>query len=296
MWLFYALLGPPFCAIVHVLDSHCVENVFDRPCMGVITGSLASLVIFLAVPFVMPFVIWKLPEWNVIVLALLAGSLIQLSQGFYFKALQYSEPGIVAAYWNFIPILLPLASYYLLDEVLTFWQYAGIGILIFTSVCFCLLDSCLQGKLYSFLLMLAACIVQVITMLIQKMVFEQGSFFICFLIVMVGIIGSGALPLLIPDIRKAFCKNTGTLRPAIPMLIGIEVVNWVALYTALRAVDLGDPALVAAVETTIPGYTFALTLLLGATTKRFDRKEARQRLPIKLALVAAMTVGVWQVS
>ncbi|MDD5579472.1 MAG: EamA family transporter [Methylobacter sp.] len=296
MWLFYALIGPPFCAIVHVLDSHCVENVFDRPCMGVITGSLASLVIFLAVFFIMPFGIGELPEWDVIAMALLAGGLIQLSQAFYFKALQYSEAGIVAAYWNLIPILLPLASYYLLGEVLTLLQYIGIGILVFTSVCFCLLDSCLQGRWYSFLLMLAACIVQVMTMLIQKVVFEQGSFFICFLIVMIGIIGAGALPLLLPNIRKALCKNMLTLRPAIPMLIGIEVVNWVALYTALRAVDLGEPALVAAVETTIPGYTFALTLLLVATTKRVDKKEARQQLPIKLALVAIMTVGVWQLS
>ncbi|CAA9889743.1 EamA-like transporter family [Candidatus Methylobacter favarea] len=296
MWLFYALLGPPFCAIVHVLDSHCVENVFDRPFMGVITGSVASLVILLAVSFAMPFAIWQLPGPDVVVLALLAGGLIQLSQAFYFKALQYSEAGIVAAYWNLIPILLPLTSYYLFDEVLTLWQYAGIGILIFTSVCFCLLDSCLKGRWYSFMLMLAACMVQVITMLIQKTVFEQGEFFICFLIVMIGIIGSGVLPLLIPDIRKALGNNMPTLRPAIPMLIGIEAVNWVALYTALRAVDLGEPALVAAVETTIPGYTFALTLLLVATTKRFDNKEARQQLPLKLALVALMTVGVWQVS
>ena len=42
MWLVFALLSPLFWAIVTVLDRHCVERIFDRPWMGVITSALAS--------------------------------------------------------------------------------------------------------------------------------------------------------------------------------------------------------------------------------------------------------------
>ena len=88
MWLFYALLGPPFWAFLSILDSHCVGNVFDRPWIGVITGSLATSIMLLAFPFVLAYVEWQLPEWRIIGLALLVGGLIQLQQAFFFQALR----------------------------------------------------------------------------------------------------------------------------------------------------------------------------------------------------------------
>ena len=61
MWLFYALLGPPFWALVHILDSHCVGEVFDRPWVGIVTSSLATAVIVLFLPFILPVDDWLFP-------------------------------------------------------------------------------------------------------------------------------------------------------------------------------------------------------------------------------------------
>ena len=49
-------------------------------------------------------------------------------------------------------------------------------------------------------------------------------------------------------------------------------------------------------EASIPAYTFLLSLVLYAVTRRYGEEEARRRLPAKLLLVAVMVFGVWLVS
>jgi uncharacterized membrane protein len=297
MWLFYALLGPPFWALVHILDSHCVGNVFDRPWMGVITSSLSTAVIALIALIFLPIVDWQLPEWHIIALAMLAGGLIQLGQGFYFQALEKTEAGIVAAYGNFTPTLLPLVSYFLMGDVLQPWHYITIGVLVIASICFCLIDISRNGKWDSVFLMLMASTAQVSAILLEKYVFEHGSFYAGFAFVIMGVVLSGVLPLLVaPSVRKAFSGNLPKLKPLAPLFIGIETANLVALYLSQRAVDLGSPVLAAAMETTVPGYTFLLTILLLSLKHRFGNAEAKYQLRTKLILVAIMTAGVTQLA
>lgn len=297
MWLFYALLGPPFWALVHILDSHCVGNVFDRPWMGVITSSLATAAISLVALFVLPIGDWQLPEWHIIALALLAGGFIQLGQVFYFQALEKTEAGIVAAYGNFTPTLLPLASYFLMGDVLQPWHYLTIGVLVIVSICFCLIDVTRHGNWDSIILMLLASTVQVAAILIEKYVFVHSTFYVGFAFVIMGVVLSGVLPLtVVPSIRKAFCNNVPKLQPLAPLFICIEMANLVALYMSQRAVDLGSPSLSAAMETTVPGYTFLLTILLVSLNHRFGNEEAKYHLRTKLVLVGIMTVGVMQMA
>src|SRR5687768_7864430 len=113
MWLFFALLTPLFWSVVHVMDSHCVDEVFEKPWMGMITSALTSTVIILFVPFIFPYFSDSAlsPPIYYILLAILAGMFIQISQFFYFQSLAFSEAGIVAAYWNLTPALLPVISF-----------------------------------------------------------------------------------------------------------------------------------------------------------------------------------------
>ncbi len=297
MWLFYALLGPPFWALIHILDSHCVGNVFDRPWMGVITSSLATAVIALVGLFLLPCVDWLLPDWHIIALALLAGGLIQLGQGFYFQALEKTEAGIVAAYGNFTPTLLPLASYFLMGDVLQPWHYITIGVLVLASICFCLIDVSRQGNCDSIVLMLTASMAQVAAILIEKYVFMHSTFLISFMFIIMGVVLSGVLPLLVvPSVRKAFSDNLPKLKPLAPLFLGIEVANVIALFLSQRAIDLGSPTLASAMETTVPGYTFLLTILLLYFKHRFGNEEARYKLRTKLVLVGIMTAGVMQIA
>jgi drug/metabolite transporter (DMT)-like permease len=296
MWLFFALLFPFFFAVVCVLDSYCVERVFDRPWMGVITSSLASVVAFLALPFALPFAIWNEPRWEIIALALLAGTLAQVAQGLYFQSLSYSEAGIVTAYLNLVPVILPVVSYSLFGQAFGPWTYVGIALNITASVLMCLLDSNFQARWKSFFLMLAGCFLYAAGVLVEKYIFDRIPVLEGFLLITAGIVISGSLSLALPRVRLVFRKNMAALRPAFVILIGIEVVNLLAIYFRHRALSLGDPSLIEAVATIQPGYTFGLSFLLYVIAPRFGDAQAKENLWLKLLLVGAMVSGVRLVS
>lgn len=296
MWIYFALMTPFFWALVHLADSHCVEEIFEKPWMGVVTSALASMVIYLAIPIFLPFISVETPPLSILFLAFLAGSLIQISQAFYFQSLSYTEAGIVAAYWNMTPAFLPLFSYFFFKEILNIPEYIGIGILIFSSVSLCLLDSNFKTRWNSFFLMLLASLLQVIALLLEDKVFEQTTYLIGFYAITSGLIFTGALPLLFKKVRETFRKNAHRVKPAVKIFLIVEIFNLCALATSQKAIDLGNPSLVAAVETSVPAYTFILSLILLGFSSRFGDIETWKKLPLKLTFVATMIVGVYLVS
>lgn len=294
MWLFFALLCPFFYALVCVLDSYCVERVFNRPWMGVITSSLASMIVLPLVPLAIP--IWQPPGWQIVALAFLAGLLIQLMQALYFQSLAYSEAGIVAAYLNFVPALLPVVSFWLFGQAFGLWIYIGIGLNIAASVLICLIDSNFKARWKSFLLMLTGCIFYSAALLIEKYIFDRIPVLEGFLLITAGIVVSGLMLLLLSPVRCAFTDNLPKLKPALFTVIGIEVLNLMAIYTRHRAVSIGSPPLTEAIATIQTAYTFLLSFLLCYLAPRFGDPQARQRLWTKLLLVGAMVTGVMLVS
>jgi len=292
MWLVFALLAPLFFAIVHILDAYCVEDVFEKPWFGMITSALASLVIFAPLPFILPLITWDWPSVNIIFLALLAGALIQYSQGFYFQSLAYSEAGIVAAYWNMVPALVPILSFFVLRQRLSFYEYTGIAILILVSTAFCLIDSNLESRWKSLFLMLIAGLMQAVMFLIQDIVYANAGYIEAFLIITSGLIFAGCSPLIIKNVRREFCASKNILIPATKFFVIVEVANLIALALSQRAVDLGIPSFVAAVESTIPAYTFVLLIVLTNVLPKFGDPEAKKRIGLKFFLIATMVFGI----
>ncbi len=293
MWLLFALLTPLLFAIVCVVDAYCVEDVFDHPWMGFVTSAIASAV--LCVPLVVLLLLsnWEMPPMHIALMALGAGCLIQLSQLLYFQALKYTEAGIIAAYWNLVPVLVVFLSFFLFRERLQGNEYLGIALLIAASVVFCALDSNLEMRGKSFLLMAAASALQAAMFLIEDAVFEAIPYATGFVLITIGLAVTGILPLLLRAPRQAFVRNLPRLKKAAGILLGIEVINLFALATSQRAVDLGVPSLVAAVETTIPAYTFILSIAMLSILPAFGDIESRKHLPKKIGLVGLMSAGVY---
>lgn len=295
IWLAFALISPAFWAIVHVLDSYCVDEVFDHPWVGIITSGLTMLAAlpFLAVGLVFTGVGPMSAE--AVGLCILSGFVFMASQLLYFQALAITESGIVAAYWNFIPLFLPIVSYLLLGEVLSGPRYAGAAILIVSSVAFCLLDG-LESRWSSFWMMFVGAWLQVAYFLLQKRVFATCPVYQSFLVITLSMAMAGVSPLLVPRFRRVFRGNWPRILPAMRFLLGIEVANLIAVGTSQYAVSFGTPSLVSAVEASMPAYTFVLSLVLYAATRKYGEEEARHSLPVKLLLVAVMVFGVWLVS
>ncbi len=293
MWVFFALLFPLLFAIICILDAFFVERVFVRPWIGTITSALASIFGLLLIPFAFPPTLTQPPtNWKFIGIALLAGLLTQVSQGFYFQALADCEAGIVSAYLNLIPVFLPIISYVAFGQAFTVWTYLGITINILASVALCLIDANLEARWHSFGLMVTSSLVYALAVLLENYLFDFVPVLEGFLWVTLGIVLSGSLPLLLPSVRQIFRSNWPTLRPAVAGLIAIEIVNLAAIYVRHRAVSLGDPSLIEAIATIQPGYTFLLSFALCFLAPHFGDEQAKQHLWFKLGLVVLMVLGV----
>jgi uncharacterized membrane protein len=289
MWIQYALFSSFLWAIVHLLDEHCVDKIFSKPWLGVITSSGISAGIFLLVPILnVPVAI---PSGHLFGICLLAGATIQLSQFFYFRALDCSDSGTVAAYWNLTPIFLLVISYWLFGYFITVNNYFGIILLIIASVGLCSIDK-FSNRWDTLYLMSIASGLQTIVVTIEKYIFDRTDFFGAFLSITAGIIISGLATLAIKKVRSILIADLPLIRQALPIFIAIEIINLTALYTGQTAVKLGVPVLVSAIEASTPAFAFGLSLLIATGKRRLDL-ETKRRLPVKWGLVAVMMGGVW---
>jgi len=292
MWLVFALLAPLSFAIVHILDAHCVDNIFEKPWFGVITSSIASVIVLVMSLLMFPEISLNSISRNDALIAFASGFLIQISQIFYFQSLSYSEPGIISAYWNMIPSLLPVTSFFLFNSILRFNEYLGITILIITSVLMCLADSNLKTRWKAFVLMLFASILQTALYLIQDDLFTHNPFFEIYFYVILGIIVCGLLPLIFKKTRTTILRNKQKLKSAFWLIMIIEFFYLLALGFAQKSVDLGNPSLVAAIETMLPAFTFLLSLILFFIYPKFGDEAVFKKIWLKLLLVLAMITGV----
>jgi uncharacterized membrane protein len=289
MWIQYALFSSFLWAIVHVLDEHCVDNIFSKPWLGVITSSGISAGIFLLVPFLnMPIVI---PQWDVLLVCLFTGVVIQLSQVYYFRALDSSDSGTVSAYWNLTPTFLPVISYWLFGYIITGNNYIGIGLLLVASIGLCVIDK-FESKWDTLYLMSIAASLQTGVVLLEKYIFDRSQFFGAFLAISMAICLTGLFSLGMREVRVSLVKDLPKIKKALPIFIIIELVNWLALYTGQSAVKMGVPSLVSAIEASIPAFAFAISLTVMGLTRKIDA-ETKRKLPVKWAMVGLMMTGVW---
>lgn len=291
MWIQYALFSSFLWAIVHVLDEHCVDKIFSKPWLGVVTSSGISAGIFLLVPILhLPVVI---PPGNLFAICLLTGAIIQLSQFFYFRALDCSDSGTVSAYWNLTPIFLLVVNYWLFGNLITQATYLGIALLIIASIGLCAIDK-FSKRWDALYLMSIASGLLTISMTIEKYIFDRTDFFGAFLSITLGMILSGLATLALPLVRSTLIKDLPKIKQALPVFIAIELINLMALYTGQLAVKFGIPVLVSAIEASTPAYAFGLSLLIAVCKQRVDRDSLRN-LPIKWGSIGVMMLGVWSI-
>jgi drug/metabolite transporter (DMT)-like permease len=288
MWLILALSSSLVWAIVHILDEHCVDKIFSKPWIGVLTSSAISAGIFLLVPFSGQKIV--IPSWEILAVCLLTGAVIQGSQYYYFLALDCSDCGTVSAYWNLTPTFLPVISYWLFGYVITGNNYVGIGMLILGSVGLCLNDR-LPDKWDALYLMTIAASLQTVVVLLEKYIFDRTDFFGAFLAITVGTIGAGLSGFKSTAVRATFRANLPSIRQAWRVLVAIELLNWVALYLGQSAVKDGIPSLVSAIEASIPAFAFGLSMGIAFLNRQFE--VYRKGLGLKLAMIGLMMVGVW---
>ncbi len=263
-----------------------------------VTSAIASLIILIPLPYILPFVEWSWPEWQVAAMALVAGALIQFSHFLYFNALAYSQAGIVSAYWNLVPVITPILSLILFRKILTPVEYVGIAILVLSSIYILSLGDDLHTGRKALFLMILAAFLQACAYIITDGVYEHIPFLQGYMIMLVSLIAVGISPLFIPKIRRTLHKAIPKLSGGIKIIIFIEIVYLLSLASAQKAISLGNPSLVAAIETTMPAFTFMLAIFFISFrhTARFGDPKAEHKIFRKLLSIGVMCIGVWMVS
>ena len=277
MWIQYALFSSFLWAIVHILDEHCVNRIFSKPWLGVVTNSGISAGIFLLVPFLnIPITI---PQWDVLLICLFT----------------------VSADWNLTLTFLPVISYWLFGYLITGNNYIGIRLLLMASIGLYAIDK-FESKWDTLYLMSIAASIQTGVVLLEKYTFDRSDCFGAFLSITTGIFMTGLFSLGVRSVGISLVKDLPKIKQALPVFIIIELINWVALYTGQSAVKMGVPSLVSAkrkrddksFEASIPAFAFGISLVLAMLTHKVDA-ETKRKLPVKWTMVSLMMVEVWLV-
>jgi uncharacterized membrane protein len=129
----------------------------------------------------------------------------------------------------------------------------------------------------------------------MSIVYQHLHFYLGYLSLIAGIIIAGLIPLFAKKIRYIFVKNYGKIKPVFGLFILAEIANLLALASAQMAVNLGDPSLVAAVETTMPAFTFLLSIFF-ISRLHISAQTLWHNFPHKITIVFVMALGVWLVS
>lgn len=296
LWLIFAFLASMTFAVVHVLDSYCVEDIYQKPWMGMVVSSFTSLTVFLSIPFILPLMPPLSATWQLIGAGILSGVLIQINQALYFEALDHSDASMVTAYWNMIPAFMPIASYLLLGEVLNSYQYTGITLLVSLSIALSLLDGNYLTERIAFLLIFIASILQVIAILLMDYLFGEIPFYYAFLIFTTGLVITGFFPLLFSDIRKVTNENFVHLSTHMKLFLYLEILNLLAYAFLQGSLKHGLPSLVSAFEAITPANTLIAALVISKIYKVKIKSKIFKNIPVKLVVIACMTFGVILVS
>lgn len=134
-WFLWALIAPFFWALVSIIDTYFVHDVYEDEYDGTMVSGLFQLLPWLLVPF--GVVEFAFPEARVAGLAFLAGGMLISSFFFYFRALFVSnDSATMQILWNVSVLVVPFFAWLFIGEVLTSMHYVGIavafiGILLF---------------------------------------------------------------------------------------------------------------------------------------------------------------------
>ena len=126
-----AFLCPLFHAVSNIIDAHLSNNVFRKLPTLIFYNCLTN---FFAASMVLVFGLPQWYGWEIMPLLALVGMIDVFYQIPYYEALRRGDTSVVVAWFSLGYVLVPVLAYLMVDEKLSFVQYAGFGIIIAASV------------------------------------------------------------------------------------------------------------------------------------------------------------------
>jgi drug/metabolite transporter (DMT)-like permease len=297
MWLLYAFSGPVFWAASIHIDKYILNKYFKH-------GSVAVSMVFTAMIglLMLPFILFFVPgvfDLNIIsILVMIASGLLYMGGLlFYLYALQSEEASIVAMLSPIGPILAYGLAFIFLGEKLTGLETLG-GALVVAGAFLASLR--LDGGKIRFrkratVMMSVAVLCFAFSAVIFKFFAVAESFWPATFWTYVGEALFGACILLKSSERKIFAKIMRYHPKAVLTMNGAnELINLGGSLGARYALVLAPLALVQAVTSTTPLFTFVFALLITVFLPKIGRENFSKKSLIQKAGAAVLVaLGLW---
>lgn len=292
MWLVFAFLAPALYGVAEILDNFLSNRLFKNPWALALAASLLNIC-FLPLLFLVE--VPTLPPASSIPVFIALG-FIEFGYLYpYYKGLQNDDTSIVSALFGLGRVFIPILAFLIVGEILTPVQYAGVILIISSSVLLSFQKH--HAKMIfskSFWYIGLAAFMLSFEGVLLKLLFEQGVNYSTAVggeMIMALVF---ALPLFLSKkVRQEVATPWRGVRVLFPILVIEELFTFLAFASETYAIDLAPVTLVKSVTMFIPFFILFYGKLLKA---RFPAvfKEHLGHLVIykKVALFLLMVIGI----
>jgi drug/metabolite transporter (DMT)-like permease len=278
---------------------HGWANIFDSYFSSTVFKRLTPFIFLSAsIDMVSMSVIWlidppKMLTQELFIVVLLIAITEILYHYPYYEALRIEDTSIVAGLFNLGKLFLPVVAYFLVDERLSWLQYAGFFAIILSSI---LLTADLRKMRLNraFFLMFVSSFFVTAQTLLFKYGFENGLTWgsaIVWMTVFQFLI-AGAL-VLTPKNRAALKESVRELKGSWKMFIALDIIGWIGNIASYAAILFIPVSVAKAIASMQPLFPLAYALMFEKKWPHIfhefvDRKDVEK----KVILFAVMIVGV----
>jgi len=306
-WLLVSFLAPMFWALVNVIDVYFVGGVYRDELDGTIITGLFQIVPIIFILFFLNRINFSFS--SVLLLAVLAGFLFNLSFYFYFKALfHHNDVALLQILWSLTVILVPILTFIFFGEKLGGYKYLGILITLIGAALLSF-NGKLQAKLSwkYFWIMMSAVLFLSLSMVFEDQVFmylaeSSQNFLSGYLFFSIGAFLNGLFFIFVGKRNP-----TAMVRKCYKIFFIAEIINVFGIFASQKAIDLAPSvSYVAVVETFVPVFIlifslFILFYFLFIVKKRNEiieviYREQVEGVWIKVLATIIMAVGIYFIS
>lgn len=292
------MVGPFLYAATNHIDKHLLERYFQKDGVAVLIlySSLLSLL-------ALPFIVWMAPDvvgvsiGHIFILGGVALIGVVMLWA-YLKALSGDEPTVVIVFYQLVPVLGLVFGYFILGEMITWWQLLAMTVIIFGAIVISFeMDEAYTLRLRKKTLgyMLLACTCWALETTVFKMVALEEDVWrsLFWQHAMLGIVGMGIF-IFIPAYRRRFLSGFRNNSAAV---LSLNLLNEGLYMTGNAAVAfasmLAPIALVLLMNAFQPFFVLLFGLILAILFPKIATEHADEKVLQKIIAIGITGAGTY---
>lgn len=289
--VFIVLLGAFSYALSEIIYGYLCNNQFKNP---ITLTFYASIINYIFLPFILLWGLPTLPPLDVVPAYLALGLISLLVQIPAYQAFKENDTSVVNCLWTLGKVILPFAAFLFLGEKLSWVQYLGFFLIVFSNI-FLNFDSSKKSKLnLAFFLMLGCSLFNTAGSIIEKYILNEDTNWIN-LIVYVNIFSTILTSFLLFNrkSRTDIKNNTQTFVICWRYFIGAEILSFMGHCCGIYALSKLPLVVKSALSSTESAFILILSVFMIKILK-FNLKEKTNKKDIlkKAVCFSLVILGV----